>query len=106
MGRDEGKGRGTGTKQGTAELGWREARWGRMELTTSNGKGGPAGGMTGGLGGGQPSPIIAVFIFFLYSRSESLHASENNLEVMLPETIMSDVAPPVPDWSLIGSHPT
>lgn len=59
-----------------------------------------------GTGGGQPSPIIAVLIFFLYSPSESLHASENNLEVMLPETIMSDVAPPVPDWSLIGSHPT
>lgn len=56
--------------------------------------------------GGQTSPIIAVFIFSLYSRSESLHASEKNLEVTLPETIMSDVAPPVPDWSLIGSHPT
>lgn len=76
-----------------------------MELTTSNGKGEPAGGMTG-VWGGQTSPIIAVFIFSLYSRSESLHASEKNLEVTLPETIMSDVAPPVPDWSLIGSHPT
>lgn len=58
-----------------------------------------------GLGGADVAHNCC-FYFFLYSRSESLHASENNLEVMLPETIMSDVAPPVPDWSLIGSHPT